>query len=552
MKFIFIALLCAVSIQTFSQESSQKPPKQYTQKQLKKLNSKRLIQVVFEEFSNGKYDNAVSTLDVLQARVKKSSALAKKIQGLIYYWRAMSLSRMNDFEEAEKNFIKALELKYKSKDIYYEYGQVLYVSLKYKRARIAFKKSVRQKYKMGVSLYYIAYISQELKDYKKAVKFYNMIEKLPKEEKEDVIQAARMQIGDIYLKQVEKRRDPFNGVKQYVIPQYETALAYDEESKLADDIRAKILNLQRKYELILFRMRNGKPTARPPYFVKANILYGQNNNITTLSEDDKEEAEEDNLEYASAYYDIGLFTRYSFYPSSSFSYAPELSFGYTKYQSASESILPYNKYFVKTALKMNYEHLYNKGPATFYIDLDYKYTADDADADESFAFANNTYGLTLSEELQFWKNHPSTFRFRYETVSADEDTSNNNVTTLTYEQVIQLKRTTIFLFNSYGLTRYPDAETSNTNTYTFRVDFIFPTFYKLFNPTLYTSMTNTTYVENDDRGVPSLRTYGLNLSRPVGKGLFLTLDYSSSTQTADEDSDNYDQQVVTLNLDYIY
>jgi tetratricopeptide (TPR) repeat protein len=516
----------------------------------KKVSSKQLISNVFTQFQAGKYDEVISVLGKLQERIKPGSKQATKIQGLIYYWQAKSLAKMNDFEEAEKYFIKALELKYIAKDSYYEYGQVLYVASKYKRARIAFKKSVKRKYKVGVSLYYIAFISQELKDYKKAVSFYKLIEKLPADEKKDVMQAARMQVGDVYLKQIERQRDPFKGVKKYVIPQYEKALAYDEGSKLADEIRSKIINLQKKYEIILFKMRNGKPTARPPFYVKANMLYGMNDNVTSTSEDDKSALE--TKDYTSAYYQLGFFSRYSFYPNSIFSYAPEFSAQMTKYSSDSTKILPYNKYFIKTALKMNYEHIYSKNPATFYMDFDYTYNADDGDADEEFAASNNTVGATFSEELQLWKSNPSTFRFRYEQVTAEEETSSNSSISLTYEQIMIFKHLTLFMYNNYNSSTYAKADTSNANTLTTRLDFIFPTFYKLFNPTLYTSYTSTAYTNDSDKGTPALTSFGINLNRPVGENLYLTLDYGLSTQVADQDTDNYKQQLITLNLDLIY
>ncbi|MFT6632972.1 MAG: hypothetical protein ACJAS4_002940 [Bacteriovoracaceae bacterium] len=518
----------------------------------KKGKTKALIQTVFTKFEDGKYEEVITTLDKLEKRIKPNSKQGKKIKGLVYYWKAMSYSRLNDFDIAETFFIKALEQKYFSKDIYYEYGQVLYVSLKYKRARVAFKKSVKAKYKIGVSLYYIAFISQELKDYKKAVSFYNMIEKLPSAESKDVIQAARMQIGDIYLKQIERQRDPFRGVEKYVIPQYKKAHKYDEESKLAEEIRDKIENLQRKYELILFKMRNGKQTSRPPYYVRANILYGQNDNVTRISEDNKDAAEE--KDYSSSYYEVGVFSRYSFYPNSAFSYAPEFSAQLTQFSSDSVSILPSNKYFIKGALKMNYEHLYKTLPATFYMDFDYTYNADDAAAEEEFAASNNTYGATFSEELQLFANNPSTFRFRYESLAAEEETGSSSTLTLSYEQVVLLKRTTLFFTNSYAMTSMSDSdsESLNTNTLTSRLDAILPSVYNLFNPSLYVSLTNTDYTEDSDKGVLSLTTLGMNLNRPVGRHLYLTLDYSVGTQTADLDDDNYTQQLITLNLDLIY
>lgn len=514
--------------------------------------SKDLIAKVFTKYQSGSYEETIGILNKLQKMIKPNSKKGKEIQGLIYYWKAMSYARLNEFEQAEKFFTNAIKVKYKATDMFYEFGQVLYVSEKLKKARIAFKKSVKQKYKVGVSLYYIGYISQELKEYKKAVNFYNMIEKLPEKEKAEVVQAARMQIGDVYLLQVERQRDAYNAVKDYVIPQYEKALDWDDESKLASEIKTKIENLQRKYEIILFRMRNGRTTARPPYFIRANVLYGTNDNITSLDDETKRtSATED---YSSPYYSAGIFSRYSIYPSSAFSYAPELSANYTKHLSDSDSIKPFNTYSYTAALKTNYEFLYNNAPATIFTDFDYTYNADDADADDSFAFASTNYGVSVSSQLEFSKTNPSTFRFRYQTTDAEDDTGDFTTLSLGYEQIVNFKAVTLFFFNQYAINSYidPDAETSNNTAFTSRLDNIFPTFYGLFNPTLYVSYTATNYTENEDKGVTGLVTYGVNLNRPISKKWYLTLDASQRSQSGELDSDVFTGQTVTFNLDYIY
>ena len=55
-------------------------------------------------------------------------------------------------------------------------------------------------------------------------------------------QASEMQIGDLYLEEVEKSPDAFKSVENFVIPQYEKALELDPESNLAGVIKEKIRN----------------------------------------------------------------------------------------------------------------------------------------------------------------------------------------------------------------------------------------------------------------------------------------------------------------------
>jgi hypothetical protein len=519
----------------------------------KNTKTKKLITTVFKNFENGKYTKVINTLKKLQKRVQLKSTRGKDLQGLIYYWSGISYNRLTEYDKAEISLRKAIKLKYKSKDLQYEYGQTLYVQDKYKKARIAFKRSVQAGYKKAVSLYYIGFISQELKDYKKAVSFYNMIEKLDDEEKDEIIQAARMQVGDIYLRRVERLPDTFKAVEKYVIPQYKKALSWNPKSSLASDIQKKIETLQRKYELILFKMRNGRNTARPPYYMKASILYGVSDNVNGIDEDSKKSlaSEED---YSSSYVTSSFFGRYSFYPNSVFSYAPEFSGSYTSYNSDSTEIIINDNYFWKTALKSNYEHVYNDAPATFYMDFDYTYNADDADADETMAFSSTVIGFTFSEELQLWKNNPSTFRYGYTSKDADNIAASTSGHAFTFEQIMLLKSTTLFSYNNFTTTRYSDEDSLglNTNALTLRLDAIFPTLWGLFNPTLYGSYLSTNYIEDTDKGVTSLITYGINMNRPLWSKLYLTVDVSMGSQTGTLDSDTYNQQVMTFNIDYIY
>lgn len=513
--------------------------------------SSDIVKEVFEKYQSGQYEQVIVVLDKLQARLQnKNSDKGKEIQGLIFYWKGMSYARLNEFEQAEKFFQEAIRLKYDAKDIFYEYGQVLYVSEKYKRARIAFKKSVKNKYKVGVSLYYIGFISQELRQYKKAVSFYNLIEKLPEEEKGQVVQAARMQVGDVYLKQVERQPDVYNGVKDYVIPQYEKALAWDKESALASTIKDKIEKLQRKYELILFRMRNGRLTARPPYFLRVNGLYGLNDNVTTLTDDDKSSSNAE--DYSAPYYTMGAFGRYSIYPNSFFSYTPEFTASYTNYLTDSASIKPFNSYFYTAALRTNYEFMYNGAPATVFTDFDYTYNADDADADDTLEESSTITGVTFSTQLEFSKNNPSTLRLRYATTEAVLDSSDLTTTSLGYEQIFLTKNFTIFFFGQYANNIYADeaSQASNNNALTTRFDFIFSQI-QIVSPTLYFSNVNTDYFDDSTRAATNLSTFGVNIARKLSRKYYLTLDYSMSNQTGD-DADIYTQSVTTLNLDYIY
>lgn len=501
-------------------------------------------------YDSGKYEEALKGLEQVQVKVADHVKNKTDIQGLIYYWKGLCYIKQNEFETGNEYLKKAMDIKFKASDIYYEYGQSLYALDKMKEARIAFKKSVRMKYKMAVSLYYIAYISQNLMDYKKAVSFYNAIEKLDDEEKADVLQAARMQVADIYLKQVEKMPNTFQSVKKYVIPQYEKALKVNKKSKLANDIRAKIKKVQKRYDLMLFKMRNGVPTQTPRHFVKLSMLYGTNNNVN--ASDAQTLASLESKDYSSVYSNARLFGRYSLYPNSSYSISPEVSMDYTKYLSDSDYIKPNNMLIYRAGMQVNYEHIYNNTPATLYLNFDYTNIEDDADADNTLAKASSKTTVTVSEGIQLWSGNPTTMRYKLARSTAVNATNSYSTNSIIWEQILYKGSQTFFFYTAFDMTRYPKANTSNTNAATIRVDWILPTLGGVINPNFFVSDKMTNYIENTDRGTTSLVSYGLSLNRPIATKWYMTFDLVINSQTGKDTTDIYKSRKMSLNLDYIY
>ncbi|MEX1099889.1 MAG: hypothetical protein WEB87_05655, partial [Bacteriovoracaceae bacterium] len=357
--------------------------------QTRALPVKENLATIYGRYEKGEYEKALEMLEKLQ-----------KPPGLVAYWKGLCHLRLNNFEAGIDQLKKAIAFEHEASDLYYEYGQALYTSLKQKEARLAFKKSIEKKYKMAVSMYYIAHISQELGDYKTAASFYNAIEKLPLEEKKDVVQAARARLAEIYLEQIKKQGGGSAAIEEYVLPQYRKALDWDKESLLAKEIKEKIEEIEKRYDLVLFQLRNGRPTARPPYFLKTNVKYGHNDNVNALDEESKKGLSNDQLAASSISY--GAFGRYTFYPNATYSVTPQFNFGYTKYLSEEKEIYQNNNYFFTGSLQTSFEHKYNQAPATAYLDIDYTYNANDRDQNQKIEKADDTLAFTLSEQVQIW------------------------------------------------------------------------------------------------------------------------------------------------------
>lgn len=497
---------------------------------------------IYDKIALSEWEEVLELVDKIKEE-KSNSAELNYLKGLAHM-------RLDEYDSAEEYFEKAVDLKHDSKDLYYEYAQTLYTQNKLLKAMRYFKRSIKNKYKQAVSLYYLAYISQERKDLKKAVRFYKMIEKLPEEETKEVLQPARMQVADIYYGQVQKIPDSFDSIDDYVIPQYQLALEADEESALADDIRQKIFELQRRYDLVLFKMRNGRPTARPPYFLKFNVLYGNDSNVNFLDENSQESLKPGDI--ASPYTNTGFFGRYTFYPNDIFSVSPELSFSYTNYLSESNEIKTNNNYVMTAGLRVNFEHQIKKKPATTYLGVRMSQSVDDENADDKLEKRDDSWTFSLSEAMNLWGNYTTTVGFDYTNIEAVEETSNRTITSFSLEQLYFVGQTTFFLFASLDTTSFVEEDTFDSTATTLRLDLIFPSFFKLFNPSLYYSQTSTKYPNNSARDSTSKSVFGVNLNRPLTKKLYLTLDYSQESQTGKLSTDEYTKQLILLNLDYIF
>ena len=269
MKLLLGLILLGISAFTYGQESSA---------EIADAEKNSLLKTASSLYAEGKYSATVEELKTVEETQK--SKLSKPLSGFISYWKAICYNKNQDFPQAIANLDKALGLDYAPVDINYEYGQALFAAEKLSEARLQFRESLKKKFKRAVSLYYIAYISKELGEKKKAVTFYKAIEKLDAAEAMEVRQASEMQIGDIYLEQVEKHPDAFKAVESYVIPQYKKALELNRDSALAPEIQNKIYKLENKYDLVLFKLRNGRPTLNPPYFLRLAAEYGVDSNVT--------------------------------------------------------------------------------------------------------------------------------------------------------------------------------------------------------------------------------------------------------------------------------
>jgi tetratricopeptide (TPR) repeat protein len=535
MRLLAWMLLFCVGLVAFAQENSSGNVS---------VSDNKLFTAASGFFSQGKYQSTIEELRTIENNHQGN----KEILGISAYWKGICYSRLQEFNEAVKSFDIALGLNYAPVDIHYEYGQALFAIEKLSESRLQFRESVKKKFKRGVSLYYIGFISKEMGEINKAFTFYKSINKLSDKEANEVRQAAEMQIGDIYLDQTEKRSDAFKTVETFVIPQYKKALDVDDKSSLAPIIKEKIAKLQRKYDLVLFQLRNGRPTLVPPYFIRLSQEIGQDTNVTFSPA----ETTISKSKQSSLFSRTDFIGRYTFYIDDIFSISPELRFNNTYYFNRVPEIYRNDNYLIAPAVRTAYEHTLWMKPASFLIDYEYGEARRDVNAEEELVFNSRTHTFMIGERFNYFSGE-SVVRFKYRLLDSYLSDSNSRLMSLIFEQVKPLSNSFLLFYLSYDHMRV-ENNIFDTNSLTFRTDYIMPRIRDWFTPSVGLSMTTTDPINNrSQRGRELLLNPNARISKSFKKNWRMSLKYDfQKNNSNDEDQFAYQKSTFGLELEYLF
>ena len=503
---------------------------------------------VYEAFKTGLYDRSNRLLQELQDKVKLSAPHQTETLGLIAYWQGLNYNRQMDYTNATTAFEAALQYDFKAPDLQYEYAQALYGSERLPEAITAFQESFKQQFKPGVSLYYMAFLMQESGEKYKANEYYQMISKLSEEEKKDVEQAAQMQIATMQLELVESKPDAIRGVEAVVIPQFKTAIALDKESNLAKEMTTKIRELQEKYELVLFKMRNNRPTQVPPYFLRASLDNAFDDNVVYSAD----ETQLSQSEKASAFTKMDLMGRYSFYYKNILSFSPELRTNRTRYHNRSATIQANDNYAIVPAIRSAYEHTLWNRPASHLFDFEYNYAHRDLNAEDKLIFSSRTQTYMLGERFNIFTNGETILRYRQRHFDSYRAASNSITNSFVLEQVLSLKSGhMLILMGSYDQVRN-NTELFNTNALMTRADVIFPRYKEWFTPTLGMGLTFTDPYNNSSRGQEKLLNPSVKLTRTISARMRATLRLEYWKNYSNASSFKYTKQATGIELEYVF
>lgn len=497
----------------------------------------------------GKYQATVDELNKVQSELRQNGKDDSKSSGFIYYWRGIALNRLQNYDEAIKNLKQAITLNYAPLDINYELGQAYFAMDKLYEARFQFTESLKRSFKKTTSLYYMGYISKELGDKNNAKYIFQNIKDFEDSDSPETWQASRMQLADMELEEAEKSPDAIRRIDKVVIPLYEKALESNKKSALAPKIKSRIIDLQKKYQLVLFQMRNGRPTLIPPYFLRVAQEVGFDSNVTfTPEETTIAEAKQ-----GSSFSKSEVFGRYTFYYKDYLSFAPELRFNFTRYMNRVPEIYRNDNYLLAPALRGAYEHSFRNKPAALLFDYDLNEANRDVEAKEKLIFSSRSHTFSLGEKFNIFSFGETILRLRRREFQSFISASNSQTTSFILEQFINLPKSIILMYVSHDRTRVR-TDIFNTDATTVRADWILPQFKTWFSPVLSFAATFTDpFNDRENRGLETLWNPGLRLTRKLNNHFNLNGRFEHQLNKSRDDANfSFRKNLAALELEYIF
>mgnify|MGYP003348404369 FL=1 len=193
----------------------------------------------FGLFRKGAYPSAIEKAESIRTSDRETLAATE-------YFLATVHAKMQSFDKAAEFYEKAAANGSKVESIHYEYGQALFALQKMKEAEQEFRRSIAEKFKVGASAYYIAYIRSLLDDKAGARDFYNKITKL-QNDPDRVKQSSLLQIAELALDDANDMKDiPAKKAERKRLLEgevqalYRRARNYSPNTPVADQARAQI------------------------------------------------------------------------------------------------------------------------------------------------------------------------------------------------------------------------------------------------------------------------------------------------------------------------
>jgi tetratricopeptide (TPR) repeat protein len=505
----------------------------------------------FKFFKTGSYTEAIESL----SNITNGD---DKLMGTRYYLEGMCHNRSQRFDLAMDSFQKAISYGNKTKDLYYEYGQALFANSELEKGRKAFEYSARKvHYKIPMSYYYVAHISQILEEHQRArdsyLKLLQHQKKLPRSERDlKLAQVAQFQLSESIMVLAETKNPLTAGriAEKKVIPLMEKSIKIIPKAPLVADIEKRIEELRKKYFLDPDLMKNGKVLSRPRWNLSFSQEAAYDSNITLSTNLPTTQATQaDSFIHYST-----LSGDYTWQVANRYIIKPNLKFKNTVHGDRTTSAVYKNDaYNVSGGIKTSREHMLFGQRASLIFNADYSYIAQDSDSTKNRTMFSRATTYTLGEKFKFFSAGNTSIKIKYKDYYGYLYTLNKKTKTLAMDQLIITKsgRLFILLFSGDFNDLY-NSPTSSTDTYLFRCDWLAPNFWPKYTLNLAMALTITdTKLAKATRGTEKTYNPSVKVTKNVSANLAVTVGYSYTRNVSlDTTSYDYEKHVTNFELKY--
>ena len=509
----------------------------------------------FKQFRLGSYREALQTLKQVKGDNKTLSTR--------FYLEGLCHNRLQSYNLAVSSFQKALPLGHLAEDFHYEYGQALYANNALEKARDMFRASYKRPYKAEHSLYYVAYISQLLEQYKMAISTYKRLIGEVSDDK-NLLQAAYFQWGESGMallrpsisakqKESDKKINPEiqKIIYRRVLPLFRKAISIDSKSTLAGDIKQKLAAVQKRYHLDPNLMRNGRtlPEKRwnlefsQEFLHDSNITFTADQALPIISQEDSFVSE---TSLRTSY--VGRFRNFLVI-------TPELALRKSIHLERDiPQVYKNDSHSMDLGLENSFEHSLFNRPSSFLVDWDYQNNARDRNEKKNVSKYAQSHTLSLGEKFQFFNFGRTTLKLKYKDYETYHDPDNDNKTySFSFNQLGYILSGKIwsFFLQADFIDNY-NNDIYSTNNYLVRGDYIHTNLFFQTNLNLALSVALTdTKQQKDLRGIEQRYTPSLKFTRQMGKSFSLSASFEY-TKNISKDKANYQysKNVAGMELSY--
>lgn len=498
------------------------------------------VELIENYFKTGDYQNVIQYSQNFKGR--------KSQQAKINYYTGLAHNRLGQFAEAPKYLSKAILQKVEFKDAYFELGQSYYANNDMQKAARAFYESVKIKFNIPTSQYYIAHIAQILEKWKTAKKFYK---KIIKDKTADIKirQIARFQLGEVYLSYVnqKKKEEARRYVRKIVLPNFEKAIDVDARSPLAKEILKRKNEIEKQYGLNPKFLVNG---AAAPQKIQASVSqkFKYDSNITYTNELPTQQGTLKDSFITNTSFN----TSYNYVYDQKYVLTPSLSISNTDHNDdVNSTVYSNDTYSITGSVKAAKPYTMDKKPGSFSYNFSYLYTARDRLAQQEKIFTGRTMTHAFSVTIPYLKQGPTTLGYSMANFTAYQDTLDSVTNSLSLTQIMLFPNLTmLILFASYADAVVEDTSNSTASTI-LRADYLFLNLLATYTFQVGLGYTLTdTKEQSDARGTEKTLAPSFKVTKKVNKNTSFSLNYGYTKKDSLSDSFAFEKNVTTFEFKY--